>query len=87
MERECPGEVGGSGLECGERECLGEVGGSGLVGRSEKVWTRVPGRSGRVYSQVSRGRRESGVSRSVAYFYKGVLCIIREYLYFRAIKP
>ena len=35
-------------------------------------------------SDVER-RRESGVSRFVVYFYKGVC--IREYLYFQVVKP
>ena len=34
-----------------------------------------------------REEEESGVYRAAAYFYKGVLCMRREYLYSQAIKP
>ena len=70
-----------------------------MPGKSRRVWTRVPRESARekwagldsrkkaVYSEVLRGRRESRVGRSVACFYKGILCMTREYPYFLAVKP
>ena len=36
---------------------------------------------------LSYVEKESGVSSSVAYLFKGILCMTREYLYFQPNKP
>ena len=80
-ERGCPGEVGGSGFECGDRECPGEMGGSGLkCGEVRESGLECPGEVG---GSTLRCREEEEGVGSVELWpvYKGVLCMIREYLY------
>ena len=65
----------------------GSVDSSAERENAREKWAGLDSRKKAVYSEVFRGRRESRVGRSVACFYKGILCMTREYPYFLAVKP